>query len=321
MIRSIIRSALPLAAMLTLGLGAPLAAQGAASPAGAQTDAATTERAYQAEMKALADKLTPRTGTIAISDAKVRLNLGEAYYFLPADQARMVLTQAWGNPPDSVEGVLGMVFPAGASFMDDSWGAVLTFERDGYVSDKDAADIDYDAMMQEIKDGEADTNAARTDAGFPAHHMRGWAQRPTYDKVHNTLIWAKQFRVDGADVDTLNYDVRLLGRYGVLSMNMISSMPHLAEVRDAARAFGQSARFDRGSRYADFVPGADKVAEYGLGGLVAAGAGVVVAKKLGLLGGLLLLLKKLLIPVIAVFGGAFAWLRRRFFGSGAEVEE
>ena len=92
-----------------------------------------------------------------------------------------------------------------------------------------------------------------------------------------------EIKFSDAETDTLNYDVRSLGRSGVLSVNMISAIPHLAEVKAAAHAFAGHAAFDPGARYTDFNPDLDKQAEYGVGGLVAAGAGVLIAKKLGLL--------------------------------------
>jgi uncharacterized membrane-anchored protein len=54
------------------------------------------------------------------------------------------------------------------------------------------------------------------------------------------------------------------------------------------------------------------VADYGLAGLVAAGAGVLVAKKVGLLAVILLFLKKAIALVVAGVAGLGAWLKRKF---------
>lgn len=113
--------------------------------------------------------------------------------------------------------------------------------------------------------------------------------------------------------------MRLLGRGGVLSLNMVSSISSLPDVRRAAADFGSAASFDRGQTYADYDSATDKDAGYGLAGLVAAGAGVAVAKKLGLLAIVLGFGKKLLI-LVAVSGAAIVRFGRKLLGRGREEE-
>ncbi|WP_041864987.1 DUF2167 domain-containing protein [Sphingomonas sp. MM-1] len=305
------------AAILLAGVPAQILASPAANTT-ATAELTAEQKAYVARMKALLDSLHPRTGDVPIGNANATLHLGEDYYFLPAEEAKKVLVEGWGNPPDAVGGVLGLVFPKGKTFLDDSWGAVVTYEATGYVSDKDAKTEDYDALLRDIQESEKADNEERTKAGYAARHLVGWAQQPSYDPADHSLIWARDIRFSGSDVDALNYDVRLLGRHGVLSLNMVASMPQLAEVRTAAAAFGKAASFDVGSRYADYDSSKDKTAEFGLAGLVAAGAGVAAAKKVGLLGAVLLFGKKFLAIFIAAIAGGLAWVRRKFSRSGEE---
>jgi len=259
---------------IALAIGLLLASPGGAVPAAPK---------IPPEMLQFEKSLHKRTGDIAIPEAHATLHLGDRYYFLPADEAKAVLTKVWGNPPDAGNGVLGLVFEKNASIFDQLWGAVVTYEDTGYVSDKDAKTEDYDKVVEQIRSSESEVNAERQKGGYPTIHLMGWAQQPSYDPASHSLIWARDLKFSDSKVDTLNYDVRLLGRRGVLSLNMLSDMDHLAEVRAAAKDFGQAAAFDTGSRYADYDASVDKTAEYGLAGLVAAGAGVAVAKKLGLL--------------------------------------
>lgn len=285
----------------------------AAAPAANAAEAKLTpeEKQYVARMRSLLDSLHPQAGNIAISPAKAALHLGKDYYFLPADEAKRVLTEGWGNPPDAVTNVLGMVFPAGKTFLDDGWGAVITYEATGYVGDEDAKTADYDALMKDMQASEQASNEELTKTGYAEQHLIGWAQPPAYDPVRHSLIWARDIRFEGRKVDTLNYDVRLLGRHGVLSLNMVSTMPHLNEIQAAATGFGKAASFDDGARYADYDPSMDKKAEFGLAGLVAAGAGVAVAKKLGLMGAILVFGKKFLVLILAGGAAAVAWIRRK----------
>jgi uncharacterized membrane-anchored protein len=250
-------------------------------------------------------------GDVPLPDAKARLALGSGYYFLGPADARKVLIDAWGNPPDSADGVLGIIFPDGKSFLDGSWGAVVTYMPTDFVPDTDASTADYDKLLKDMQSGEAEENESRKKDGFPAVHLVGWAQPPTYDAARHDLIWAREIAFAGEDEHTLNYSIRHLGRHGVLSLNMVSAMPDLASIRTAARALAKTAEFDPGSRYSDHEQG-DRTADYGLAGLVAAGAGLAVAKKVGVMAVVLAFAKKGVVLIVAAFGAAVAWVRRRF---------
>jgi uncharacterized membrane-anchored protein len=263
-------------------------------------------------------QLHPVSGDVPIPGSGAILHLGHDYYFLPANEARLVLTEGWGNPPAQAEGVLGMVFPAGRTFADDTWGAAITYEATGYVSDSDAASADYGAMMTEMQSGESALNAERARQGFPARHLIGWAQTPTYDAGTHSIVWARNIQFENMAENTLNYDIRMLGRRGVLSLNMVTLMSGLAETRAAAQRFASAAEFTPGERYADYRSG-DQVAEYGVAGLIAAGVGASIAQKSGVLALILAFGKKAIFFVVA--GIALLWTRiRRLFGGRKEED-
>jgi uncharacterized membrane-anchored protein len=222
-----------------------------------------------------------------------------------------VLVEGWGNPAEAVTDVLGMVFPQGKTFVDDTWGAVLTYSPEGYVTDDDAKSADYDEILRTSQSGEADENTERKSVGLPTVHLVGWAQPPSYDQEHHALIWAREIQFGDQSENVLNYDIRTLGRRGILSMNMVSSMSKLVEVRAAATDLQQIAGFNDGARYTDYQAG-DATAGYGLAGLVAAGIGAAAAKKLGLLAIVILFAKKFAVMLIALLAGVGAWVRRLF---------
>ena len=279
----------------------------------AQSDTPAPAAGPSDAQRALLASLHPKTGDIAIPEAKAHLKLGEAYEFLDAAESKKVLTEGWGNPAGATEGVLGMIFPAGKTFLDgDSWGAVITYDKTLFVSDEDVTPAEYDKLLTDMRSGEEEENAQREKSGFPTVHLVGWAQPPSYERAKHNLIWAREIRFGDSDVDTLNYDTRHLGREGVLSLNIISTMPHLEEIRAAAPKLAGAAEFDPGSRYADHQKD-DKVAGFGLVGLVAAGAGLVVAKKAGLVA-LLLIFAKKGAALLVVGGAAVANWARRLFG-------
>ena len=261
------------------------------------------------QARALVASLNWRDGDVAVSGgAQARLKLGEDFRYLEAADARKVLEQLWGNPPD--DSVLGMVVPRGRGVLaDDSWAVVVTYSDEGYVSDEDAAKIDYDDLLKELKDGTKEENEARKEAGYEGIELVGWATPPRYDAANKKLYWAKELKFEGSEQHTLNYDIRVLGRKGYLSLNAVAGMSELGDVQTGMQKLLPMVDFDSGSRYADYDGKTDKVAAYGLAALIGGG----IAAKAGLFGklGLLLLgLKKLLIPLVLVIG-AFA---KKIFG-------
>jgi uncharacterized membrane-anchored protein len=128
-----------------------------------------------------------------------------------------------------------------------------------------------------------------------------WAEAPRYDKTSHKLYWAQELNTEGAPGNTLNYNIRVLGRKGVLVLNAVASMAQLASIREEMKLVTAVSDFTPGNRYTDFNSSTDKVAEYGLAALVAGG----VASKLGLFGKLLALLlafKKLIFIGVAAAG-------------------
>ncbi|NBW13767.1 MAG: DUF2167 domain-containing protein, partial [Caulobacteraceae bacterium] len=259
----------------------------------ASTPAPTPEQAARIQaVQAVLDNLHPQSGAVPIKAANATLQLGNDFYFLNAADSRAVLTEVWGNPPSASDGVLGMVFPAGKSPADDTWGAVVTYAGDGYVSDADAHKLDPAKLLETLREGEDEVNRQRQADGYPTTHLAGWAEPPAYDAARHNLIWAKLIAFGDQQDNTLNYDVRVLGRRGVLSMNIVAGADDLQALRPEASRLMATAAFDPGSRYTDFDSSIDKKAEYGIAGLIAGGAALAVAKKVGLLGILLLVAKK-----------------------------
>lgn len=272
------------------------------------------------QLIALEKGLQPRQGKVAITEANATLDLGTKYDFYGPVDARTILIDLWGNPPGNEQGVLGIVMPAGASPLSDSWGAVISYEDTGYVADDDAAEADYGEILEQLKQGSEEANAERTRQGYPAMHVVGWAENPHYDAATHSVVWARDLKVDGIAGNALNYDLRTLGRKGVLSINFISGMSNLADIRLAAASFADHARFEAGSRYEDFDPATDRKAEYGIGGLVAAGVGVAAAKKLGILA-ILLKFGKFIVVGLLALGAVLRNKIAGLFGFGRDEGE
>ena len=68
---------------------------------------------------------------------------------------------------------------------------------------------------------------------------------------------------NGPDANTLNYDIRVLGREGVLSFNAVAGMSQLSDIEGRMKEVMSFADFRPGQRYADYKPGTDRTAAYG----------------------------------------------------------
>jgi len=249
-----------------------------------------------------------RQGTIALTETGVELRVPESFYFLGPEDARRVLVTAWQNPPSMAERVIGMILPSSRAPADDTWGAVITYDADGYVSDEDAARIDYNEMLKNMQEATLRSSEARVKDGYPTIRLVGWASPPYYDKATAKLHWAKELEFGGQDEHTLNYFVRALGRRGVLNINFVAAMDQLSEIRSVIPTVLSMPEFSQGSRYTDYVPSTDKVAAYGIGGLIAGS----LAQKLGLFAIALALLKKGWVVILVVLAGAWKSVGRLF---------
>lgn len=239
-------------------------------------------------VRQLVDGLHFRSGEIAVDQAAVHFNLGDQFRYLDKADTRKVLEQLWGNPED--DSVLGMVVPTRPGLDEaGSWAVVVTYDDEGYVSDEDASKIDYDALLKDMQDGTREANAEREKAGYGRVDLVGWAVPPRYDASSKKLYWAKELAFNGEPTHTLNYDIRVLGRHGYLSLNAVSGMDELPQVQAGMQQLLPMTEFDPGARYADHNASTDKVAAYGVAALIGGG----LAAKTGLLAKLGLILAKL----------------------------
>ena len=254
------------------------------------------------------DSLKFKTGTVSVPRANATLKLTDDFRFLDAHDAQRVLEDLWGNPPDS--DVLGMLVPTATPLTDakGSWAIVITYSSDGYVSDVEASKIDYTQMLKDMQESTREANAERKKRGYHEVELVGWAEPPHYDAATNKLYWAKDLDFVGAKEHTLNYDIRVLGRGGYLSLNAVAGMGQLAQIKNEMPKVLAMTEFDPGQRYTDFNASTDKIAAYGIGALVAG----TLAAKAGLfakLFAMLLAFKKVLIAGVIALAAAV----RKFF--------
>jgi uncharacterized membrane-anchored protein len=260
------------------------------------------------EAQALAAGLKFQQGEVVLKNGLATLKIPEGLRFLNGHDAGIVLVKLWGNPP--MADPLGLLMPANAGPLSaESWAAIITYEEEGYVKDKDAEKIDYTELLKQMQKDTRDANKEREKQGYPTVELVGWAAPPRYDKAVHKLYWAKELKFSAERENTLNYNIRILGRRGVLVLNAVAAMSQLPEIERSAPKILAALDFNPGNRYADFSEASgDKVASYGIAALVAGG----VAAKLGLFKGLWVLLLGAKKFVIIGFLALAAWFRKLF---------
>ncbi|MEP7265223.1 MAG: DUF2167 domain-containing protein [Bacteroidota bacterium] len=256
-----------------------------------------------------------RKGEVSLPGDLATIKVPEGFSFLDGKDAQFILTDIWGNPEDKT--ISGMMVPDDVSLLEGtSWVVIYSYEEDGHVKDDDAEDIDYTDLLGDMKKSALEANSERAKSGYPSIEIIGWAQTPYYDKESHKLHWAKEIKFGTDSIHTLNYNIRMLGRKGVLVLNVIAGMDQLPLVNNNVKKILASTEFTKGNKYDDFNSSMDKVAEYGIGGLIAGG----ILAKTGILAKLGLLLIKLWKVIAIAVVGAVAFIRKKFTGKKAENE-
>jgi uncharacterized membrane-anchored protein len=242
---------------------------------------------------------TYKTGIIQLGNGAV-LDVPKGFRYLDEAQSHRVLEDLWGNPEAAT---LGLLVPDSTAPMTPGcWVFDISFEQIGYVKDEDADKIDYDDLLKKMKEETVEGNAERKKQGYEPIEFIGWASTPYYDKEKKTLHWARELKFGDNEDHTLNYNVRILGRKGVLFMNAIGRMGDLGAIKQNIPAILAATNFEKGEAYADFDPDVDDVAAWTIGGLV---AGKVLAKA-----GLLAVLAKFgKVIILGLFGAGAAFWR------------
>ncbi len=234
------------------------------------------------------------------------LKLPTGYSYLGQKDTQRALKDM-GNFPSGSE--LALVTAAGNQAQ---WFVVIRFIDAGYVADDDAADWDADAMLASIKEGTEAANDKRKEMGISPITVRGWEEKPRYDKRSNKVVWAISSQEQtGVGV---NYNTLALGRHGYMSMNMVGPLEDLAQLKPHTEVLLTNLNFVDGKRYADFDSTTDKVAAVGLAALIAG-----AAFKSGLLAKLLLLVVAFKKVIIIGIIGLAALLTKIFKKKPAPV--
>ena len=257
----------------------------------------TRAEEFRAKLRALDWVRGPRDITVSGNST---LSLPEGYVYLDAANTKKFLELN----ENLSSGKEVMIAPKSLR-----WSAYLVFEDAGYV--KDDEKLDADAILKTLKANNQAGNEERRRRGWTDLTLVGWSTPPAYNDTTKRLEWATLLR--SQNQDATNFFTKILGRRGFTSVILVSSPEDAPGATADLNKVLTGYRFNTGDTYAEWRPG-DKVAEYGLAGLIVGGA-VAAAAKTGLLKGLFVALaaawKLVVAAVVALLAGLKSLFKRR----------
>jgi uncharacterized membrane-anchored protein len=195
-----------------------------------------------------------------------------------------------------------------------TWFVLYKYNPSGLVRDTEKNTLDADKILATIKDATERSNDERERRGWEKMYVTGWITPPFYDEKTHNLTWALEgLSSDGES--SANRSVRLLGRGGVVSAELVADVDRLAEIVPEFDKTIEGTHYIPGQTYGEWRQG-DKIASYGLVALIAGGAGVAATKaglfaKLGkLIVAVILAVKKLIVAAVLAVVAFF----KRIFG-------
>jgi uncharacterized membrane-anchored protein len=152
-------------------------------------------------------------GVVSLGDqAELSLKAGQAFANAKDTQTLM---QAMGNSVSGRE--VGLVRPLAEG---QDWILVFEHHDVGFVKDDEKNSIDKDALFKSISEATEEGNKRRKELGVSALHVVGWFEEPHYDASTHNLVWALKAK-DDAGGEVVNYNMRVLGRTGYMSVILI----------------------------------------------------------------------------------------------------
>lgn len=185
-----------------------------------------------------------RTGSFMVDEAPVFINLPESLLFLHGSDARDFLIQVWGNDPDFVKEVIGIIIPDTTQRLSSAdLGYVVSYKEMGHVVDNDNYDLNklLDSFNHR-KDG--------------YKYLWGWT--PSYDKTKHIL--SLPLVIQGKNEIYINHVVGIFGRSGMVTLESIGQYYDRFWFQEDGQKIIDGITFTPGHRYEDFDSSKDKIA-------------------------------------------------------------
>lgn len=232
------------------------------------------------------------------------IQVPEGYVFANAGDTKKLM-EMMQNPISGQE--VGLLAPKSLD-----WFVLFEFSSIGYVKDDEKDELDATVILESIKKGNERSNKVRQKKGWAELSVLGWQQSPHYDATTHNLEWAIRAQDEKSNSLIINYQARVLGRRGVMKVNLVTDPESLPQTLPTFKGLLADYGFQSGQSYAEFRAG-DKLAKYGLVGLITGGA-AAAAMKVGFFGFIKKFFKVILLGVVAAVGACWKFLKRFISG-------
>ena len=135
------------------------------------------------------------------------------------------------------QGLIGLVLGG----HDAPWFVTVRYDEDGYV--KDDEEFDADELLAAMRKGVEAMNGERKQKGLLPLRLDGWEQAPHYDRSAHRLVWC--LRVSDDESTSANFNTRVLGRGGHVSLNLVTSPERLHQDKPHAATLLAATKFKR----------------------------------------------------------------------------
>ena len=235
--------------------------------------------------------------SVEVQKGLASINLDKDLLFLDKNNTIICQKNEFGNEISGKE--IGSIYPADEN---KNWYVVMEYDESGYVKDNEK--IDAKDLLKSYQEGQKEYNKQHPEKAKV--DVAGWEKEPYYDKKTNNLAWSVMYKNDTEKTTYANHNVKVLTRKGFVSFILVANPTELTEARKVLdEKIIPKFAIETGNRYSDFNASTDKIAEYGVAGLILGG---VALGKGGIIAALLAMKKLLVVAVAAIVGGiAYLW--------------
>ena len=179
---------------------------------------------------------------IDVAGGRMHIDVSSEFDFLEsADAARLFI--AMGNSPEVANALEGALMPAGVNpLYAGGWAASIEFDAVGRVEEDDSS-LSFPEVLYGLRDRQSRWGV----------DVAGWVEPPYYERANHTLYSA--FELASPQGNAVNYQMHMLGRDGVLIVNIVAPMEDADLVRIAAPRLRDLFYYHDGSRYEDYLDG------------------------------------------------------------------
>lgn len=202
-------------------------------------------------MRKFEASLDYKKGCVPISENRATLWLMDDYRFLEAMDAKKILDGLWGLPYSKK--TVGIILPPETGpFSENAWAFIINFDAFGHISDLDANTLDPDAILSKMRQNLINENIKRQNENRQTIEITDWVIKPKYEKSNHRLYWAIRYSFSNEIENEIIYNIKILGRNGVLSLNTQVSEKLIGPLRNHIKNVLLFPEFNPGQKYDDF---------------------------------------------------------------------